>query len=349
MLRSQRSISEIQAAHVKRADDSGIAPKASMELMAKAAGGREKVGLTSMDLKNYLHSYLTRKMEKGEAGDGQMIVGYGHFGDVICFDTTYRTNNENRPFAMFVGVNNYMQSINSSVALLYDETAKTFEWLFKSFIKTMGGKQPKTILTDDDATMAKTINLTFSKDFSNCVYDYEDVNEFEDAWEKMIKRYKLQENDWLQKLYDKRHKWALVFGQQTFSAANRAAHSKNAYKIVMETAEKILKEVTECLKHTTFDQSSISLEDMEAEINDNSSSPSLHVDKICGDIDGKNVNFAEEGTSTIVKGIKHKMTNVRSSKRPKNALEKAIAKRTKRKKNHIAEESSTEQPIQVRA
>ncbi|XP_010277968.1 PREDICTED: protein FAR1-RELATED SEQUENCE 5-like isoform X2 [Nelumbo nucifera] len=282
VLRSQKMTGKVKGSQAKMANDALIASKESMELMAIEAGDCENIEFTSVDLNNYLSTYRTGKMERGEAGgilqyfedrqsqdpsfiyaiqldqaelitnvfwaDAQMIADYAHFGDVVCFDTTFRINKENRPFVVFVGVNNYKKMVIFGAALLYDETTETFEWLFKVFLKKMGGKKPNTILTDDDATMEKAINLvlpeshhrlcvwhmyhnavkhlsgvfekfkTFSKDFSSCLYDCEDVDEFENAWESMFNRYELQENDWLQRLYNKRHKWALAFERQTFSA-----------------------------------------------------------------------------------------------------------------------------------
>ena len=65
------------------------------------------------------------------------------FGDVVCFDTTYKKKNkEDRPFALFVGVNHQKQTIIFGAALLYDETSKTFMWLFDSFQKATFGKKP---------------------------------------------------------------------------------------------------------------------------------------------------------------------------------------------------------------
>ena len=46
------------------------------------------------------------------------MVDYGYFGDVICFDTTYRTNMYGQPFAPFIGVNHHKQTIIFGVALL---------------------------------------------------------------------------------------------------------------------------------------------------------------------------------------------------------------------------------------
>ncbi|KAG8380882.1 hypothetical protein BUALT_Bualt06G0062900 [Buddleja alternifolia] len=135
------------------------------------------------------------------------------------------------------------------VALLYDETATTFSWLFDTFVIAMSGKNPQTILTDQDAAMAKalasrwpntyhhlcmwhinqnaTIHLSsifaeykeFARDFSSCMYDHEDEEEFIDAWNKMIVKHSLQNNDdWLQRMFQLRKKWVLVYGRETFCA-----------------------------------------------------------------------------------------------------------------------------------
>ena len=66
-------------------------------------------------------------------------------------------NKDARPFAMFVGVNHHKQTIIFGAALLYDETTETFGWLFCAFTTAMSGKKLKTMLTDQDAAMAKAI------------------------------------------------------------------------------------------------------------------------------------------------------------------------------------------------
>ncbi|KAK4397239.1 protein FAR1-RELATED SEQUENCE 5 [Sesamum angolense] len=268
-----------------KADDissSGIAPKAGYYLMSKQVGGRENVGFIFEDYKNYLRSKRTMEMKIGDTGgvleylqqkqlvnpnffyaiqvdeddlidniiwvDAQMMVDYSHFGGVVSFDTTYRKNREGRPFALFVGVNHHKQTIVFGAALLYDETASTFIWLFDTFAKAMYGKQPKTILTDQDAAIAKALAITwpntyhrlciwhiyqyaaihlssvfarftsFSKDFSSCIYDFEEEEEFLCAWEEMLDKYELKTNEWLERMFKLREKWALVYGRQHFCA-----------------------------------------------------------------------------------------------------------------------------------
>ena len=97
--------------------------------------------------------------------DEQMINDYGYFGDIIIFDTTYKTNKNYRPLGVFVGLNNHRQTVIFGATLLYDETIPSFRWLFETFLKAMGGEKPKTILTDQDAAMANAISSVMPKIF----------------------------------------------------------------------------------------------------------------------------------------------------------------------------------------
>ncbi|KAK9666639.1 hypothetical protein RND81_14G200200 [Saponaria officinalis] len=58
----------------------------------------------------------------------------------------------------------------------------------------------------------------FSRDFSSCVYDYDHEDDFLDAWNNMLTKYDLQSNDWLKRMFNKKEKWALVYGRDTFCA-----------------------------------------------------------------------------------------------------------------------------------
>ncbi|KAH6782166.1 hypothetical protein C2S51_007459 [Perilla frutescens var. frutescens] len=232
MLRSHRNLTSIQAAPADDLESSGIAPKEGFALMSKQVGGRENL---LEDYRNYLRSKRTIEMNvddtrgvleymqqtqchdpnffytiqiDNEASitnilwvDARMKSDFSYFGDVVSFDTTYRKSKEDRPFAIFVGVNHHKQTIIFAAALLFDETASTFMWLFDSFAKAMSEKKPVTILTDQDAAMAKAlasqwpetyhrlciwhiyqnaaIHLShvfasfkdFAKEFSSCIYD----------------------------------------------------------------------------------------------------------------------------------------------------------------------------------
>nr|XP_048336920.1 protein FAR1-RELATED SEQUENCE 5-like [Ziziphus jujuba var. spinosa] len=218
--RSQRKLTFVQAAEIDIADSSGIAPKSSLELMAKRVGGYENLGFICDDYKNYLKTKRTIQIKVGETGgvleylqsmqledpyffyaiqvdqddlisnifwaDAKMMIAFSHFGDVVSFDTTYRKNQSGRPFAMFVGVNHHKQTTIFGAALLYDESAETFIWLFDIFVKAMSAKHLSGVF-------AKF--REFAKDFRSCIYDYEEEQEFFLAWNAMLEKYDLKDND----------------------------------------------------------------------------------------------------------------------------------------------------------
>ena len=59
---------------------------------------------------------------------------------------------------------------------------------------------------------------TFVADFSSCVYDHDYEDDFLDAWDNMLDKYDLKNNSWLQRQFQLREKWALVYERKTFCA-----------------------------------------------------------------------------------------------------------------------------------
>ena len=68
MLPSQRIITDVQAIKIELADNSGIPPKLAHELMSHQVGGRENLGFTKQDHKNYLRSKRKKDLKQGEFG-----------------------------------------------------------------------------------------------------------------------------------------------------------------------------------------------------------------------------------------------------------------------------------------
>ncbi|KAL3523105.1 hypothetical protein ACH5RR_015939 [Cinchona calisaya] len=228
---SNRNVTSTSATDIEMANSVGIPPKEAHALIAKQVGGRENVGFIPEDYRNYLRSKKIRDEDDLITNifwlDAKMRADYANFGDVVCFDTTYRKNNEGHPIALFVGVNHHKQTVIFGVALLYDKISLTFEWLFDTFTGAMSGQKPKTILTDQDVAMAKAQSFeyvfgefkSFANDFSKCIYDFEEEEEdFVEEWNKMLDKYDLQDKEWLKRKFGIKKKWALVYGRQMFCA-----------------------------------------------------------------------------------------------------------------------------------
>ncbi|KAL0539245.1 hypothetical protein IC582_023428 [Cucumis melo] len=290
------NISNAQKVH--DADSSRTSFRATMGLINKEVDGREGTGFVDKDYINYVPIEKKARIEKGEVEalvqyfekkqrdnssifyalqlnednmvasifwtDTRSVYDYECFGDVICFDTTYRSNELGRPFTPFFGVNHHKQSAMFGAALLYDETIESLKWLFNTFLSVMSKKQPKTILTNQSSTIAKAIcdvfpetqhrlcvwhifrsaaktlshvfhgQNQFVQDFSSCLFDYENEDDWLLAWQKMLDKYALTDNKWLTYLFELREKWAIVYGRHAFTADMKSTQCSESMNEVLK-------------------------------------------------------------------------------------------------------------------
>ncbi|XP_014753177.1 protein FAR1-RELATED SEQUENCE 5 isoform X2 [Brachypodium distachyon] len=180
--------------------------------------------------------------------NGKNKIDYAHFGDVLTFDTTYRTNLYNMPFALFVGVNEHYQSTIFGGVLLRDEKIPSFEWAFSTFVELMNGKHPVTMLTDQcqsmEAAIRKTLPMTrhrwckchvlraakekighvyskrygFKRDFHDLIINETSAEKFEHGWTDLVATYELGDNSFLERIYNKRSMWAKPYFMETLCA-----------------------------------------------------------------------------------------------------------------------------------
>ncbi|XP_058222906.1 protein FAR1-RELATED SEQUENCE 5-like [Rhododendron vialii] len=285
MMRNQRGLTESLGITVEIAEATGLPLKLSHNLISAQSGGKENVGFMREDIKSYLRAKRGRDLQYGEAGallryfqkqtidnpyffhgmqldvdemitnifwvDHEMIRDYGLFGDTLSFDTTFRTNKEFRPLAIFIGFNHFCMTVIFGVALMYDERIPSFVWLFKKNLEAMSGKKPFTFFTDQDQAMANAISQvmpvvkhrlctfhinqnamkhlgylygkesTFGSDFNACMFLYEDKKELEEAWKSLLESYNLKDNEWMNKTWELRRKWAHVYMKLSYNAGMR--------------------------------------------------------------------------------------------------------------------------------
>ncbi|KAF7145739.1 hypothetical protein RHSIM_Rhsim04G0114900 [Rhododendron simsii] len=165
--------------------------------------------------------------------DSRSRLDYAAFGDVLVFDTTYRTNAYKKPFVMFCGVSNHYLSIIFGCALLPNETTETYMWVLETLMEAMDGKKPISVVIDGDKAMRQAIITVipsakhrlctwhlqrnavsnvhkpkFHEDFKRLKSLECDRDEFDKAWAVLVKQYNIESNSWVVEAYRNRHKWA---------------------------------------------------------------------------------------------------------------------------------------------
>lgn len=173
---------------------------------------------------------------------------YIDFSDVISFDSIYATNGYKVPIAPFIGVNHHGHFILFGCAILADMNKSSFVWLFKTWLRAMGGQVPKVIVTEQGNSMNEAVEEVFPNSrhcyclwditrkipdklthvikrdenfmvkFNKCIYKSWTKVDFERRWWKMVDRFELREDCWIQSLYEDRQKWVPIYLNDTFLA-----------------------------------------------------------------------------------------------------------------------------------
>ncbi|KAK9932835.1 hypothetical protein M0R45_020057 [Rubus argutus] len=281
LLQSHRSVPNSQLELAKSMRRVSIKTCHTYEYMVDRAGGFANVGFTIKDLYNKLDSSRREIILEGDAEaalaylkgkaatdtnlfckysidennrlanlfwrDSNSLLDYSCFGDVLVFDSTYKTNYYEKPLVLFVGTNNHLSTIIFGFALLVDETIETYTWVLQMFLESMEGKKPIAILTDGDEAMRKAIEIMLPgcphrlctwhiaknaqsnlhdpeilSEFRRCMFDEVTPFGFDQLWNDMVNKFGLHEKTWVKMMYEKRHKWAEAFISGHFFARMRS-------------------------------------------------------------------------------------------------------------------------------
>ncbi|XP_057522442.1 protein FAR1-RELATED SEQUENCE 5-like [Amaranthus tricolor] len=234
-------------------------PTSSYKMWKEQVGSYLKVGASLDNFKNFYRDLKciinesngqmfvemfvddTKSLSKAIWADGISRRNYSLFGDSISVDATYGTNKYNQIFVPFTGVDHQKKCVTFAVGLISKEDVSSYTWLFESFLRAMGGKQPDSIITDQDPAIKIALPNVFDKSIhkfccwhimkkltdkvsielrnddeflrriNKLVYNRDnEPHEFEDQWSKMMSDYEhdnLRNNDWFNSMYDIREMW----------------------------------------------------------------------------------------------------------------------------------------------
>ncbi|PNT75511.1 hypothetical protein BRADI_1g33801v3 [Brachypodium distachyon] len=279
-LRSHKHMTDHEKLLIRTLNSVKLPTRKIMTILAVIRGGLSAVPFTKKDVSNYktairnetnqndmmmvLDYFRKRQMQDPQfyyafkVGDESKVENifwvdgnsrrfYQLYGDCISFDTTYRTNMYNLPFAPFVGVTGHANNCLFACAILQNETIDTFTWLFQEFLLCMGGKMPQTIITDQDVAMKHAIPKVFKKTtHRNCLFhikkkaeekcarcfatkkmlhlEFNDVinrsqteEEFESLWPAMLRKYNVEHIKYFQQMWEMRKQFVPVYFKKDFS------------------------------------------------------------------------------------------------------------------------------------
>ncbi|XP_059639387.1 protein FAR1-RELATED SEQUENCE 5-like [Cornus florida] len=310
-LRISRNIDSASASVLNSMVGAGIKGTKAYSYLSKEVGGSENVGFTLRDCQNFVNEKKKSLIQRGDAQsvikhfkqcraedhiffhseeldaegrlanffwrDGRSRLDYDYFGDVVVFDTTYRTNRYDMIFAPFVGVNHHRKNILFGCAFLVDETTDSFVWLFEEFLEAMDNKAPKTIFTDQCQAMANAIkkvfpntchrlcswhisknatqklgtlygNYEFKTLFQKCLHS-EAIDDFESTWSLMITKFGIADNKWLKSLYGLREKWCPAFSLDTFTLRAKSTQRSESMNNVLQKMSSKAMTLMEFVQH----------------------------------------------------------------------------------------------------
>ncbi|XP_019193967.1 PREDICTED: protein FAR1-RELATED SEQUENCE 4 isoform X2 [Ipomoea nil] len=173
--------------------------------------------------------------------DAKGMKDYANFGDVVSLDISYFSNKYKIPLVFFVGANNHIQPTLLGCALIVDESVHTFLWLLRTWCLAMGGRGPRVLLTDQNNAIKAAVSAVlpnthhyfslwcilekipryldylslwhdpFIAKFRKCIHMSWTEEQFEKRWWKLLDRFNLREDEWIQSLHEDRKRWVPTF------------------------------------------------------------------------------------------------------------------------------------------
>ncbi|CAA0825035.1 Protein FAR1-RELATED SEQUENCE 5, partial [Striga hermonthica] len=295
---SHQSVKESDLVEAISMHEVGWRTSEIMNFFAHRAGGYHKIGFTLKDLYNSVYAKRKADIRDGDAEgalayfsakkdsdpsfffkfdvdesnrlrhliwvESRCQSDYQYFGDVLVFDTTYRTNAYRKPLVILAGVNNHYMTTIFGAALLSDETEETYVWVLETFVAAMGGKKPISVITDGDNSMRLAIenvlpearhrlcswhlqrnaavnvhSTCFCQAFYKCMDKICSKEEFERSWKDCIQKQQVENNSWVNETYSKRSKWAEAYLRGHFFGNMKCTQRCEGYGELCDTIARV--------------------------------------------------------------------------------------------------------------
>ncbi|XP_052178953.1 putative protein FAR1-RELATED SEQUENCE 10 isoform X2 [Diospyros lotus] len=198
----------------------------------------------------FVYNFTTEesgKLENIAWSYGEAVHAFSVFGDVVTFDTTYRSITYNMLLGVWFGMDNHGKPIFLGCVMLQDESSRSFSWALQTFVRFMRGR-PQTIVTDIDSGLKDAIALElpnskhviglwkilskvsswfslplglqyeeFKSEF-DVLYHLETIEDFEHQWNHLVARFGLGSDKHIALLYSCRASWPFSYIRGYFLA-----------------------------------------------------------------------------------------------------------------------------------
>ncbi|KAL0352665.1 UNVERIFIED_CONTAM: protein FAR1-RELATED SEQUENCE 1 [Sesamum angustifolium] len=177
-------------------------------------------------------------------------LGFREVDAQVMFEYFSCMQDENPYFfyAMDLDREQHLKNVFWVDAKVADESKSTYVWLMRAWIRSMHGQAPKVILTDQDPALKEAIaevlpgsrhcfclwhilskiqeklgyvirqHENFINKFYKCILKSQTEAQFEKRWWKLVDKFDLRTDVWVQSLYDDRLRWVPVFMKDIFLA-----------------------------------------------------------------------------------------------------------------------------------
>ncbi|RYQ85929.1 hypothetical protein Ahy_B10g105572 isoform C [Arachis hypogaea] len=178
LLTPNREMNMYMCRVIERNDEAGVRPSKTSQVLVDEMGDFSKISLMEKDVRNYFSRKVRNVTEEMDArkmlkyftrikdmnsdfyfnleldqikrfktifwAEARSRAAYEYFGDVVSFDTTYKTNRYNMLFGSFVGLNHHGNLVLLGCGLMTKKNFGSFTWLFNAWLRCMHGKAPKS-------------------------------------------------------------------------------------------------------------------------------------------------------------------------------------------------------------